>query len=201
MSNLLGETSRGLIFIVSAPGGTGKTTLVKKLCSEFSNILQSVSYTTRQPRPGEVDGREYFFVSKDEFQKKLLNQHFLEHANVYEDFYGTCKKQIEENSNKGIHSVLVIDTQGAIQLVGKIDATFIFIHPPSFEELKRRLLTRCSSQKEMVARLASAEKEQAVSHLYDYQLINNDFLRSYSIFRSIFISETHRSKHLKTSRK
>ncbi len=139
--NSPGTLNRGLVFIISAPAGTGKTTLVRMLCEEFDRIVESVSYTTRKIRPKEEDGKDYHFVSEEEFEEKIKQSDFLEYARVFGHYYGTSGKDIEELVRKGKHVVLIIDTQGALQLMGKIEAVFIFISPPDFEELRSRLVT------------------------------------------------------------
>ena len=120
---------RGILFVLSAPAGTGKTTLVNKLVEEYPNIVRSISFTTRKPRKNEVEGVDYHFVTEEEFEKRVREGDFLEHAKVYNAYYGTSKSQVEEQLNQGKHVVLVIDTQGAKQIKKK--AVFIFLKPPS----------------------------------------------------------------------
>ena len=198
MSNkqkLVGNLKRGRIFIVSAPAGTGKTTLVSMLTKEFEQVKVNVSCTTRQPRPYEIDGVHYHFLKKEDFEEKIKRGDFLEHVLLYGDHYGTSLKFIEEILQKGQHVVLVIDTQGALMLMGKIEAAYIFILPPSKEELQRRLESRGTEKKEvMQERLRIAEREINEAHRYDYQIVNDDLSCAYQVLRSIIIAEEH--KHL-----
>src|SRR6185295_3868973 len=195
---LVGNLKRGIIFVVSALAGTGKTTLVHMLTKEFCEIKLSVSCTTRKPRPYEVNGGHYHFLSRQEFEEKIKRNEFLEHVELYGDRYGTSLQQIEEVLSKGDHVILVIDTQGAQLLREKIDACFIFIMPPSKEELERRLMARGTEKKEVVLqRLAIAEREMQQAHLYDYQVINDDLPTAYNVLRSIVIAEEHKVKRTK----
>jgi len=190
---LLGNVPYGLTFVVSAPAGTGKTTLVGMLTKEFDSVKMSISCTTRRPRHHEVDGVDYHFVTKEQFAEKLAAGEFLEHATIFGYEYGTSKAHIEELKKKGKHVVLVIDTQGAMQLIGKIDAVFIFILPPSKETLAQRLIGRATEKKESIEqRLEWAEKEIACARLYDYQIINDDLATAYQVLRSIVIAEEHK---------
>jgi guanylate kinase len=193
---VLGGLKKGLVFVVSAPAGTGKTTLVRMLSEEFSCVVESVSYTTRQPRAREVEGRDYHFISKEEFQER--RDDFLEYAQVFHDFYGTSKSYVEKEINSGKHVILIIDTQGALQLMGKIEAVFIFISPPNLDELRKRLLSRKSETAEaMEHRLSWAAKEMALVPRYDYHIVNDHLKRAYEILRSILIAEEHRTKNEK----
>lgn len=193
MHKLLGELKRGIIFVVSAPAGTGKTTLVRMLCEEFDCVYESVSYTTRPARANEVADRDYHYISSDEFEQKISRNEFLEYAKVFNHYYGTSQKDIEERLQAGMHVVLVIDTQGALQLMDKIDAVFIFIRPPSLDELRRRLENRKSESREAIEqRLSWAEREMALSEKYDYQVVNDHLPTAYAVLRSIVIAEEHR---------
>jgi guanylate kinase len=194
MASLLGETNEGLVFIVSAPAGTGKTTLVQRLVHEFPSIIANISYTTRQPRAGEIEGVHYHFISDSEFEAKITANDFLEYVNLYGTYYGTSHQWIQEQQQKGKHVVLVIDTQGALQLKGRIPAILIFIRPPSIEVLRSRLMQRQSETAEMIEkRVAWAQRELEAARQYDYQLINDDLDIAYQILRSIFIAESHRT--------
>ena len=193
MQKILGNISQGLFFVVSAPAGTGKNTLLNKLKKEFSCIKESISFTTRQARGEEKEGEDYFFIKEEEFQRKIAEKEFLEYAQVFEHLYGTDKKKIEDLQNKGIHVVLVIDTQGAMQIKEKIPSIFIFIKPPSLEELEKRLKKRGTESSESIrTRLKWAAKEMDMSSYYDYVVVNDDEEIAYDIFRSIFIAEEHR---------
>lgn len=193
---LLGNHERGQVFIVSAPAGTGKTTLTQMLVDEFPSVVESVSYTTRQPREDEVDGVHYRFITRDEFERKIEAGDFLEYADIYGDLYGTSRDWVENRLEKGLHVVLVIDTQGALKLKTRFPATYIFISPPSFEELRRRLLERRTESDEVIEkRLEWAKKEMEKSHLYDYRLVNNDLQTAYQVLRSIVIAEEHKNQN------
>lgn len=189
----LGNLSRGLLFVISAPAGTGKTTLVNLLTNEFPCVIRSISCTTRKPRPEERDGRDYFFVSPEEFQRKLGQGEFLEHATVFGASYGTPRSFIESAQAQGQHVILVIDTQGALQLKNKVKATFIFISPPSLEELKKRLYRRSTETAQKIEeRVQIARQElEKISH-YDYHLVNDDLAVAYTVLKSILIAEEHR---------
>lgn len=190
---LLGESKKGALFIVSAPAGTGKTTLVQMLVQEFSCIIESISYTTRPPRSGEIQGVHYYFVSEEEFEGKVASGDFLEHVSLYGYRYGTSRSWVDSQLNLGKHVVLVIDTQGAIQLKDRCVATYIFVGPPSIEELRRRLLKRGTESLEKIEqRLAIVNKELLAVKYYDYLIVNRDLNVAYQVLRSIVIAEEHR---------
>lgn len=195
MTSLLGEFKKGLIFVVSAPTGTGKTTLIQRLVSEFPEIVASISYTTRKPREGEVAGGHYHFITEAEFEDKIASNDFLEYVKLYGTYYGTSAQWLEEQLNLGKHVVLVIDTQGALQIKSHINGIFIFIHPPSLEVSRKRLSQRQTENSEMIEkRLEWSEKELAVAQKYDYQLVNDNLEVAYQVLRSIFIAESHRTR-------
>lgn len=190
---LVGNKARGKIFILSAPAGTGKTTLVQKLVKEFPKVIASISYTTRMPRPGEVNGQDYFFISEMEFKRKLQANEFLEHVQLFGCSYGTSRTWVESHLSEGHHVILVIDTQGAIQLRNSIRSVAIFLSPPSLAELRRRLSTRGTETSHKIEeRLAIAESELQAVKFYDYQIVNDDLKVAYDILRSIIIAEDHR---------
>lgn len=193
MSKLLGNLKQGLLFIISAPAGTGKTTLVNMLCQEFACITASISCTTRQPRPGEMPGVHYDFLSKDEFEKKIAQAEFLEYVELYGHYYGTLKKSVTQQQNAGKHVILTIDTQGALKLKGTLPAIFIFLQPPNLEELRKRLTVRQTEPTEVIEkRLAWAQTEMKAAVLYDYFVVNDDLKITYEVLRSLFIAEEHR---------
>ncbi len=195
MSKVLGGLKKGLVFVISAPAGTGKTTLVRMLQKEFNCLVESISYTTRQLRPSEIAGRDYHFISVPEFEAKIADGEFLEYAQVFSHYYGTSRKFVEEEQLKGNHVVLVIDTQGALQLMGFLEAAFIFISPPSLEELKSRLHLRKSESKEAIEqRLSWAQKEMALASRYDYHIVNDHLKTAYDVLRAIFIAEEHKNR-------
>ena len=195
MSRALGSLSKGLIFVISAPAGTGKTTLVRMLRDEFDCLAESISYTTRKIRPREVEGKDYHFISLEEFHKKIADREFIEYAEVFGHHYGTSRKLVEKLQREGKHVVLVIDTQGAMQLKKLLSAIFIFISPPNPEELKRRLHGRKSETDEVIqTRLSWAQKEIAEAKQYDYHIVNEDLKVAYDVLRSIFIAEEHKNR-------
>lgn len=167
----------GCLYVIVAPSGAGKSSLVNALLEREPDIGLSISYTTRPPRPGEVDGREYFFVTRAEFESMIAAGEFLEHAEVYGNFYGTSKKWIEKTRATGADVILEIDWQGA-RAVKKIfpDLTFIYILPPSIEVLRTRLVKRGKDSKEVIERrLAEAHEDLKHAPEADYVIINEDF--------------------------
>lgn len=197
---VLGNLSEGMLFVLSAPAGTGKTTLVKMLRKEFCCLKQSISYTTRDPRIGEIEGEDYFFISKKKFDELQQAGEFLEWACVFGQYYATSKRFIEEKQKEGKHILMVIDTQGALQVQKKMEATLIFLAPPSLSELRRRLESRgMDAPKVMEQRLAQAEKEIEMSKYYDYFIINQNLSTTYDVLRAILIAEEHKKEnYLKT---
>ncbi len=191
---LLSHHSKGIVFVLSAPAGTGKTTLVRMLTEEFSQVEESVSFTTRAPRSGEVDGKDYYFITKEEFAKKIQAGDFLEYAEVFGHYYGTGKQQVERRIGLGKHVILVIDTQGALKLQEmQFSAVYIFLSPPSMQELRDRLSKRkTEGEAELNYRLSWAEKEIQQSSHYDYQIVNENLHTAYQILRSILIAEDHK---------
>ncbi len=167
----------GNLFIVSAPSGAGKSSLVKALLERDPAIRLSISYTTRAPRPGEIDGVHYHFVSREEFSERLGHSEFLESAEVYGNYYGTSQPWIESERAAGRDILLEIDWQGAAQVRRLVpDALSIFILPPSIDELRRRLQGRGSDSEEVIARRMAAARED-ISHCleFDYLVVNDQF--------------------------
>lgn len=190
----LGNLSLGKLFIISGPAGSGKTTLAHLIINEFDSVICSVSCTTRSPRPGEIDGKDYYFLSKEEFEKKSRDNEFLESALVFGHLYGTLKKQVEEKRLLGYHVLLVIDVQGglALQTLG-IQATYIFITPPCLDTLEQRLVARKSeTETERKDRLMRAQEEIQAKSSYDYLIVNRDLNIAHDVLRSILIAEEHR---------
>lgn len=184
---------KGLLFILSAPAGTGKTTLIQLLTRDFPNVVASISYTTRQPRPGEVNGIHYNFITKEEFEQRLKAEEFLEWVELYGDYYGTSRLWVEGQLLQKKHVFLVIDTQGAALLKGRIEAISIFLAPPSVAELERRLRLRQTESNEVIEkRLKWAKKELEAQNQYDYLIINDDLSQAYQALRSILVAEEHR---------
>jgi guanylate kinase len=168
---------QGVLYIVSAPSGAGKTSLVKALLKNDPAIRLSVSYTTRPPRPGESDGRDYHFVDRQRFEEMLAESEFLEHAEVYGNFYGTSKGSITRDLNAGHDILLEIDWQGAAQVKAHFpQSASIFILPPSFNALRTRLKGREQDSDEVIERrLAAAAHDVAHAGAFDYIMVNDDF--------------------------
>lgn len=190
------KKSRGSLFIVSAPSGAGKTTLCRKLVSALPDLKFSVSYTTRHPRPEEVNNRDYTFISRDEFNSMVDKKEFMEWAEIHGELYGTSKKRLEEIMDSGIDVILDIDVQGAMQIKGKYrEGTYIFILPPSIEVLKKRLEKRMMNSKEEIEkRLEKAIFEIKSYHKYDYVIINDILEDALKDLEAIMISHRVRSK-------
>ncbi len=168
---------QGKLIVISAPSGCGKTTIVERLLEHNQDLTRSISYTTRAPRPGEVNGRDYFFISDKEFSAKERSGFFLESANVFGQSYGTSKEFVTDRLSQGLHVVLAIDVQGMKQLRGKVGPEFsmtsIFIMPPSVRALRARLENRKTETKpEIDERLEIAKKEMAAQALYDFVVVN-----------------------------
>ena len=184
---------RGVLFVVSGPSGVGKGTINKRLFEEFGDAVAfSVSATTRGPREGEADGREYFFISRQEFEKRVANNEFLEHAEYAGNCYGTPRDYVLSLLERGVSVILEIDVQGAMQVKRRMpECVSVFILPPSFEELEHRLRGRGTETPEKIERrLAAAKAEMAHAPQYDYQIINDDLDAAYARLREVFIRET-----------
>ena len=175
------EKKKGLVFIVSGPSGSGKSTLCKRVLSRQSDFYFSVSCTTRQKRKGEVEGKDYFFLSKDGFQQKIDEGQFLEYCDVYGNFYGTLRTQVLDKIKQGINVIIDIDVQGALKIKKSVSNTlleifftYILIVPPSIKSLQERLQKRgTDTQETIVKRLSYAEKEISQFEQYDYLIVNN----------------------------
>lgn len=180
----------GALYIISAPSGAGKTSLVSQLIEQDDHIVVSVSCTTRPQREGEIDGRNYHFLSIEEFEAKIEQNDFLEHAKVFDNYYGTSKTVVEAELAKGKDVILEIDWQGAKQVRELMpEATSIFILPPSQEELKRRLTGRGTDSEEVITkRLAGSINEMSHYDEFDYIVINNHFQTALAELHSIFLS-------------
>jgi len=196
MEKLLGKLTQGLVFVVSAPAGTGKTTLVRMLMDEFPCVTESISCTTRKIRPGEIADKDYHFMKEEEFKTKLDQGEFLEHANVFGNYYGTLKSHVEGEQKSGNHVALVIDTQGAMELKKSgYPAVYIFVRPPSLAELRARLFKRKTEHVDHIEeRLDWARHELDMAVHYDYQITNDNLHRAYEILRSILIAEEHKKE-------
>ena len=181
----------GILYIISAPSGAGKTSLVRALLDRDKKVKLSVSHTTRQPRPGEQDGVDYHFVTVEEFQKAADADEFLEFAQVFDNFYGTSEKSIYRDLDQGFDVVLEIDWQGARQVRERIgENCSIFIIPPSRQELEQRLISRGQDSEDVIKRRMS-EAQSEMSHYaeFDYLVINDDFDHALEDLQSIFVSQ------------
>jgi guanylate kinase len=185
----------GTLYIVAAPSGGGKTSLTRALLEREPGIALSVSYTSRPPRPGEVDGTHYHFVSRGVFEEMIKRGEFFEHAVVHGDLKGTARSQVERTMAKGKDVLLEIDWQGARQVrVQKADAVSIFILPPSRAELERRLRSRGSDSEEVIRRrLADSREDIAHAVEFDYLVVNDDFAAALADLRAIVTSRQLRS--------
>jgi guanylate kinase len=175
------------VFIISAPSGSGKSTLTHRLIAEIPNLRFSISYTTRAPRGQEVDGKDYFFISRDEFEKRVANGEFLEHAEVFGHSYGTHISELDRAAAANVDLILDIDVQGERQLKDRIPAAVsIFILPPSREVLEQRLRARSQDSDPVIARrlLEAAEEIRNYSQ-YDYVLVNREVEASVETLKSI----------------
>ena len=185
---------RGVLFVCSGPSGVGKGTLKAKLFEEFAyRIAYSVSATTRGPREGEVDGKDYFFISRQEFERRVKNNEFLEHAEFAGNCYGTPRAYVEKLLDSGMNVVLEIDVQGALQVMKSMpECVSVFILPPSFEELEHRLRGRGTETEEKVReRLETAKRELPYAPQYDYQIVNGgDIEAAYQSLREVFLKST-----------
>jgi len=185
---------RGTLFVVSSPSGGGKGTIIRHVLEVMKDLSYSVSYTTRAPRQGEVDGREYFFISRETFEEMVGAGEFLEWACVHGNFYGTAKDQVLEETNAGSDIILEVDVQGAASVRQLLmDSVSIFILPPSYEVLKQRLIARgTDSPEELAIRLRNAPDELEQYSAFDYVIINDEIDRAVGQLASIIYAERAR---------
>ena len=177
------------IFIISAPSGCGKTSLVKELC--YANILveQTISYTTRKMRQGEKNTKDYHFVSKDDFLNKIKLGHFIEYQAVYNNYYGTTYESIKEINDKGKDAILEIDYKGMLSIKRALpNAVSIYILPPNIKELEKRLVNRGLDEKEVIRwRISQASHELKFSKFSDFTIINDEFNKALSSLKSLIL--------------
>lgn len=181
----------GSLFIITAASGTGKTSLVKQLLATTNDLTVSISHTTRKPRPGEIDGHHYHFIEVDVFTAAINDNKFLEHAEVFGNYYGTSESSVRAQLNAGIDVILEIDWQGALQ-VKKIftDAIMVFILPPSIATLRQRLSTRAQDSAEVIEqRLAGAVTEMAQYVHADFVIINDNFEVALTEMKAIIVAD------------
>jgi len=195
----MSSNPRGLLFIVSAPSGTGKTTLVERLVQVLPNLRLSRSYTSRVARDGERDGVDYNFISPEEFRRRIDRCEFLEWADVFGSYYGTGAREVERLIADGQDVVLVIDVQGAKQVKARgVDHTAIFVLPPSFQALEQRLRGRSKdTEAQMQRRLTTARGEAASFVEYDYVVVNDALDPTVARLRDIIEAERSRTHRMK----
>ena len=193
------DSARGLLFIVSAPSGTGKTTVVERLVEQTPNLTMSRSYTSRPARAGEVDGVDYTFVTRQRFEAMIAADEFLEWADVFGNLYGTCAADTDQHLESGLDVVLVIDVQGARQVRARgVPAATVFVMPPSFGVLERRLRGRSKDpEPEIQRRLAMARREVAAFSEYDYLVVNDELDGAVDRLRGIVIAERARLQRMR----
>jgi guanylate kinase len=192
----------GILFLISAPSGGGKSTLLK-LLSEKPDFTYSVSCTTRAPRPGEEDGRDYHFLSVAEFERRIAAGEFIEHAQVHGNFYGTLRRPILDSMDSGLDVMMDVDIQGAARIRADADARLqaalvdIFLMPPSLDEVRRRLLKRgTETPGQLEVRLRNAETEMAQWKNYRYTILSGTPMQDFENFRAIMQAERMRSSRM-----
>ncbi|AEH50163.1 guanylate kinase [Pseudothermotoga thermarum] len=182
---------KGILYVISGPSGVGKTSIIEGTLKRVRNLVFSVSYTTRKKRPNEIEGKDYFFVDESTFKSMIERDEFLEWAVVHGNYYGTPKKFVEENLQKGFNVLLDIDVQGAMTVMKKVkDAVYIFIAPPSFDELKQRLIKRGTENEiDLQRRLEDAKKELSYIPKFQYIIVNVNLNESIDQLCSIIVAE------------
>ncbi|WP_088555018.1 guanylate kinase [Calderihabitans maritimus] len=190
---------QGLLIVISGPSGAGKGTLCSALQRKMPNLRYSISATTRPPRKGEIDGVNYYFFSKEEFLKKVEAGEFLEWAEVYGNYYGTLKSEVGKLLKQGADVLLEIDIQGAMQIKKKFpQAVFIFIVPPSLEELRKRIIKRGTDSPEVIEkRLRCAADELSFIDEYDYVVVNDELEKALDKLVAIITAEKCRSRRVR----
>lgn len=190
---------RGVLIVISGPSGAGKGTICKALLEKHEDLYLSVSATTREPRNGEIHGVNYYFLTKDEFRKRIDSNDFLEWAEVYGNYYGTPKSSVEEMLNEGKNVILEIDIQGALKVKENCEeGVFIFILPPSMQELKQRIINRGSETPEsLMRRFTSAYQEINYISKYNYGVINDKVEDAVRKIENILIAEECRVDRIK----
>lgn len=192
--------SKGVLMVVSGPSGCGKGTMLAEIVKS-DNIFYSVSATTRSPRPGETDGINYHFLTKDRFEEMITDEGMLEYASYCGNYYGTPRKPVEDMLEKGCHVILEIEVQGAMKIKEKCpDAVFIFILPPSLKELRRRLEKRGTESAEIIEkRLGEAAGEISNAYKYDYAVVNGELSEAVNDIKSIIRAEELKTAKIKNT--
>lgn len=187
---------KGALLIISAPSGAGKTTICRKLLARRKDLHYSVSCTTRAPRPGEKNGKAYFFLTREDFKRKISHNEFLEWAMVHDEYYGTPRRFVDDIVKKGENVIMAIDVQGAMSIRRKHPAAIlVFVLPPSMDALKARLAGRRDASESVAKRLANSRGELAAAKDYDYVVVNDALEKAVDQISCILTAET-----LKTSR-
>jgi len=198
----MSKEKKGMMFVLSSPSGAGKTTLTKKIAENNKNFTISISHTTRKPRPNEVNGKDYQFVSMQEFNTLVKENNFFEYANIFDNYYGTLKKPVLELLSLGRDVLFDIDWQGTQQLkkINNISLVTFFILPPNIQVLKERLLKRHEGQEELIKKRMNKFNEEA-SHWneYDYVLVNDDLETCYEKILNIIKSEKRGTRQKQNS--
>ena len=186
---------QGLLIVVSGPSGTGKGTVCSELLACTPELAYSISATTREPREGEKDGENYYFITREQFEQEIAAGGFLEYANVYGNYYGTPLKKIEERLAAGQDILLEIDTQGALEVMKKCpEGIFIFLLPPSMQELERRIRGRgTESEESLQRRLSAARDEVELGRQYDYAVVNLSVKQAVKRIQGIILAEHSRT--------
>jgi len=189
---------KGILFILSGPSGVGKGTVRKKLFEQKTDLKYSISTTTRQKRPGEVDGIDYFYKTREEFEQLITENELLEYAEYVNNYYGTPKEYVVNTLNEGYDVFLEIEVQGALQVKKNFpNGVFIFLFPPSLEELKNRIVSRGTESNELVMnRLLEAKKEIDLMDAYDYVVVNDNVDHAVEKIQSIIQSEHCRRERI-----
>lgn len=192
--------SKGILMVVSGPSGCGKGTVLAEILKS-DKIFYSVSATTRSPRPGETDGVNYYFLTKEKFEEMIAGNEMLEYASFCGNYYGTPRKPVEDMLEKGCHVILEIEVQGAMKIKEKCpDAVFIFILPPSLKELRRRLEKRGTESDEVIEkRLGEAAGEISQAYKYDYAVVNGELSEAVDDLRSIIRAEELKTAEIKNT--
>ncbi len=191
------DRRQGLLFVISAPSGAGKTTLRRAVIPRIPNLQHSVSYTTRPPRNGEIEGKDYFFVNAETFQLMVDKNDFIEWAEVHGNLYGTSQSHLMQAVDHGVDVILDIDTQGARTLKKSTEGVYIYILPPSFLALNERLVNRQSeSETEIAKRLQKSREEIWNYRQYDYVIVNTEFEEAVRELEAVILAERVRMKQI-----